>query len=63
MDASGHTDTPLIDGLVDMATRAFPLLSNYMPARQAVGSLWSRMAVYLARLLSNTKRPFMGWPG
>ncbi len=40
MDASGNTDTPLIDGLVEMATRAFPAAEQlYAETRQSVGQL------------------------
>ena len=40
MDASGNTDTPLIDGLVEMATRALPAAEQlYAETRQSVGQL------------------------
>ena len=40
MDASGNTDTPLIDGLVEMATRALPAAEQlYVETRQSVGQL------------------------
>ena len=40
MDASVNTDTPLIDGLVEMATRAFPAAEQlYAETRQSVGQL------------------------
>jgi len=40
MDASGNTDTPLIDGLVEMAARAFPAAEQlYAETRQSVGQL------------------------
>ena len=40
MDASGNTDTPLIDGLVEMATRALPAAEQlYLETRQSVGQL------------------------
>ena len=40
MDASGNTDTPLIDGLVEMAARALPAAEQlYVETRQSVGQL------------------------
>ncbi len=40
MDASGNTDTPLIDGLVEMAARALPAAEQlYAETRQSVGQL------------------------
>lgn len=40
MDASGNTDTPLIDGLVEMATRALPAAEQlYAETRQSVGQI------------------------
>ncbi len=40
MDASGNTDTPLIDGLVEMATRALPAAEQlYVETRQSVGQV------------------------
>ena len=40
MDASGNTDTPLIDALVEMATRALPAAEQlYVETRQSVGQL------------------------
>ena len=40
MDASGNTDTPLIDGLVEMAARALPAAEQlYVETRQSVGQV------------------------
>ncbi len=40
MDASGNTNTPLIDGLVEMAARALPAAEQlYAETRQSVGQL------------------------
>ncbi len=40
MDASGNTDTPLMSGLVDLATRALPAAEQlFAEARQSVGQL------------------------